>query len=184
MIWAFCSHIDLCIVQIYISTWNVPTIFYQLRAHELLHVFLRLFWCSIQSIGVEFVLGTKRTLKRNLTISKLFFYIYMFYSFSLLIPVFEPRHDKTNKMSLRPAKTQISLGIRPVWSESSLCAQWVAKGLRFLHADSKYSDQTHFVGFVMSRLIYYRQLSYPENVNIFLYQLNKYTWWSQVSTFS
>ena len=31
----------------------------------------------------------------------------------------EPRHDKTNKMSVRPAKTQISLGIRPVWSESS-----------------------------------------------------------------
>ena len=26
-------------------------------------------------------------------------------------------NDKTNKMSLRPAKTQISLGIRPVWSE-------------------------------------------------------------------
>ena len=26
----------------------------------------------------------------------------------------------------RTAKTQISLGIRPVWSESSLCAQWVA----------------------------------------------------------
>ena len=26
-----------------------------------------------------------------------------------------------------PAKTQISLGIHPVWSESSLCAQWVAK---------------------------------------------------------
>ena len=25
---------------------------------------------------------------------------------------YEPRHDKTNKMSLRPAKTQISLGVR------------------------------------------------------------------------
>ena len=25
----------------------------------------------------------------------------------------ETRHDKTNKMSVRPAKTQISLGIRP-----------------------------------------------------------------------
>ena len=30
---------------------------------------------------------------------------------------FEPRHDKTNKVSVRPAKTQISLGICPVWSE-------------------------------------------------------------------
>ena len=31
------------------------------------------------------------------------------------------------KWHVRPAKTQISLGIRPVWSESSLCAQWEAK---------------------------------------------------------
>ena len=56
--------------------------------------------------------------------------------------LYEPRHDKTNKMSVRPAKTQISLGIRPVWSVSSLCAQWVAKDLSFLHADSEDSDQT------------------------------------------
>ena len=49
---------------------------------------------------------------------------------------------KTNKMSVRPAKTQISLGIRPVWSESLLCAQWVAKDPSFLHADSEDSDQT------------------------------------------
>ena len=55
---------------------------------------------------------------------------------------YEPRHDKTNEMSVCPAKTQISLGIRPVWSESSLCAQWVAKDPRFLHADSEDSDQT------------------------------------------
>ena len=33
----------------------------------------------------------------------------------------EPRHDKTNKMSVHPAKIQISLGIRPVWSENSGC---------------------------------------------------------------
>ena len=33
----------------------------------------------------------------------------------------EPRHDKTNNVAVRPAKTQISLGIRPVWSETSLC---------------------------------------------------------------
>ena len=65
-------------------------------------------------------------------------------SYSLLVIKYpyEPRHDKTNKMSVRPAKTQISLGIRPVWSESSLCAQWVAMDPRFLHADSEDSDQT------------------------------------------
>ena len=70
---------------------------------------------------------------------------------------------------MRPAKTQISLGIRPVWLESSLCAQWVANDPRFLHADNEDSDQTgrmhrliwvfdgrtcHFVGFVMRRLKY------------------------------
>ena len=54
----------------------------------------------------------------------------------------KPPRDKTNNVTVRPAKTQISLGIRPVWSESSLCAQWVAKGPSFLHADSEDSDQT------------------------------------------
>ena len=49
----------------------------------------------------------------------------------------EPPHDKTNKMTVHPAKTQISLGIRPVWSESSLCTQWVDRDPCFLHADSK-----------------------------------------------
>ena len=28
--------------------------------------------------------------------------------------IYKPPHDKTNKMTVRPAKTQISLGIRPV----------------------------------------------------------------------
>ena len=70
-------------------------------------------------------------------------------------------------MTVRPAKTQISLGIRPAWSESSLWAHWVAKDPSFLHADSEDSDQTgriprqiwvfaartHFIGFVMSWLI-------------------------------
>ena len=71
---------------------------------------------------------------------------------------------KPTKWYMCPAKTQISLGIRPVWSESSLCAQWVAKDSSFLHADSKDSDRTgriprliwvfagctcHFVGFIM-----------------------------------
>ena len=59
---------------------------------------------------------------------------------------------------MHPAKTQISLGIGLVWSESSLCAFWVAKDPSFLHGDSKDSHQTggrkgHFAGFVMRRLI-------------------------------
>ena len=49
---------------------------------------------------------------------------------------------KPTKWHVRPAKTQISLGIRQAWSETSLCAQWVAKDPSFLHADSEDSDQT------------------------------------------
>ena len=55
---------------------------------------------------------------------------------------FEPRHDKTNKMAVCPVKTQISLGICPVWPKSWLCTQWVGKDPSFLHADSEDSDQT------------------------------------------
>ena len=29
---------------------------------------------------------------------------------------YEPPRDETNKVNMRPAKTRISLGIRPVWS--------------------------------------------------------------------
>ena len=62
----------------------------------------------------------------------------------------------------------IGLGICPVWAESSLCTQWVAKDPNFLQVDSKDSDQTgrmprliwvfagrtcRFVCFVMMRLI-------------------------------
>ena len=49
--------------------------------------------------------------------------------------------SKPTKWHVLPAKTQNSLGIRTVWSESSLCAQLVAKDPRFLHADSEDSDQ-------------------------------------------
>ena len=81
----------------------------------------------------------------------------------------EPPRVKTNTTTVRQAKTQISLGIRPVWSESSLCARSVVKDPSFLHADSEDSDQTgpiprlirvfvwhicHSVGFDMKRLEY------------------------------
>ena len=56
---------------------------------------------------------------------------------------------KPTKWHVRAAKTQISLGICLVWSESSLCAHWVAKDPTFLHADSEDSDQTGW----MPRLI-------------------------------
>ena len=49
---------------------------------------------------------------------------------------------KQTKWPVHPAKTQISLSICPVWSETLLSTQWVAKDPRFLHVDSKDSDQT------------------------------------------
>ena len=80
---------------------------------------------------------------------------------------YEPWNDKTNKMSVHLAKTQISLGIRPVWSEFSLSA-WRNLGslaTHWVHSED-WSDwvdaqsdlslrwvHTHFVGFVMLRLI-------------------------------
>ena len=45
-------------------------------------------------------------------------------------------------MSVRPAKTQISLGIRPVWSESSLSARRNLGPLATHWAQSEDSDQT------------------------------------------
>ena len=36
--------------------------------------------------------------------------------------IFKLPHDKTNNVAVRPAKIQISLGVRPVWSESSMSA--------------------------------------------------------------
>ena len=55
---------------------------------------------------------------------------------------FQPPCDKTIKMTVRPAKTQMSLGIRPVWPESSLSA-WRKLGSLATHwAHSEDSDQT------------------------------------------
>ena len=57
---------------------------------------------------------------------------------------------KPTKCCVRPANTQISLGIHLVWSESSRCALWVAKDPVLLKTDSDDSDQT--VGFVVRLL--------------------------------
>ena len=63
----------------------------------------------------------------------------MFYVLSLSN---EPPHDKTNNVVVRPAKTQLSLSIRPVWSESSLFAWRKLRSLATHWAHSEDSDQT------------------------------------------
>ena len=60
---------------------------------------------------------------------------------SFELTIIEPRHDKTNKMSVHLER------LRSAWasaqSDQSLrCTQWVAKDPRFLHAGSEDSDQT------------------------------------------
>ena len=73
-------------------------------------------------------------------------------------------------MSVHPAKIQISLDIRPVWSVFAVCMKkaWVLSyplnALRRLWSDWAYAQadlsllwaHTHFVGFVMSRLKCYK----------------------------
>ena len=78
---------------------------------------------------------------------------------------FEPPQDKTNKMTARPAKTQISLGIRPFWSQSSLAFNGylrtqgffmrTAKTLIWLCGCPGWSESSlgAHVGFVMRQLI-------------------------------
>ena len=84
---------------------------------------------------------------------------------------------KPTKWDVRPEKTQISLGIRPDWSASSLSA-WRKLGSLATHwTQSEDSDQTgrmprliwvfdrrtcHFVGFVMRRLNFVFRLHYSK----------------------
>ena len=49
---------------------------------------------------------------------------------------------KDTSWLVSPSKTQISLRIRAVWSESSMTTLWVAKGPTFLKTENLVSDQT------------------------------------------
>ena len=69
-----------------------------------------------------------------------------------LLFLFKFRANKWNNVRkrtfghMRPAKIQISLRIRAVWSESPLGAYWIAKDAKFLHADNE--DSARHVGVV------------------------------------
>ena len=82
--------------------------------------------------------------------------------------------QKPTNLPVHPVKTQTSLGISLVSSESLLCTQWVAKRPSFHHAPSEDSDQTgrmprpiwvfagrtsQFVSFVMMRLKCYSTMN-------------------------
>ena len=81
-------------------------------------------------------------------------------------------------MSVRPAKTQISLGIRPVWSvfAARMKKAWVlsyplsAQRRRWSDWADAQADlslrwaHSHFVGFVMSRLKYGKDSGWKESI--------------------
>ena len=84
------------------------------------------------------------------------------------VVVFEPPHDKTNKVACAPSEDSDQPRHRPSLIRVFACTQWKAKDPSFVHADSDNSDQTgrmprligvfagctcYFVGFVMRRLI-------------------------------
>ena len=69
-------------------------------------------------------------------------WLYRFLIIAYLFTLYEPRHDKTNKMVVRRAKTPISLGICPVWPQSSLSACRNLGSLATHWAHSEDSDQT------------------------------------------
>jgi hypothetical protein len=86
----------------------------------------------------------------------------------MILKTFEPRHDKTNIMGLRPAWIQTSMRIRAVWAGSMLFAiSFSTCNIEYVSEQhASWSDcadaqagpdpcwpQTHYVGFVVMQLI-------------------------------
>ena len=130
-------------------------------------------WKKVKSQGHNHCVAVWSTWSEDCSSNKLHYYclvngvLHVFLHVLLYsMKKIEPRHDKTNKMSVRPAKTQISLGIRPVWSVFAVRMKkaWVLSyplsAQRRLWSDwadaqadlSLHWAHTHFVGFVMRRL--------------------------------
>ena len=65
----------------------------------------------------------------------------------------KPQHDKTNNMACAPSEDSDQLCIRPASSESSMCAQWVAREPRFLRVDSEDSDLSSLGALIFSLVL-------------------------------
>ena len=84
------------------------------------------------------------------------------------MPIIEPPRDKTNNVAVRPAKTQISLGIRPIWSESLLSAWRNLWSLATHWAHRENSDQTGRMIWVFGgRTVILLVLSWGGSINLF-----------------
>ena len=54
----------------------------------------------------------------------------------------EPQHDKNNEMTCAPSEDSGQPGHPPSLIRVIACVLWIAKDLRFVHADSESSDQS------------------------------------------
>ena len=91
--------------EIFFLTLRVPKYFFQ---HKAKTIFSKQHICS-KCILLD--LYVRVFLEPNIYCLYVRVYMYLGYFGP---SVYEPRHDKTNKMAVHPAKTQLSLGIRPV----------------------------------------------------------------------
>ena len=87
---------------------------------------------------------------------------------------------KPTKCHVRPAKTQISVGFRPVWSVFA-CAQWVAKDPSFFHADSEdWSDRADAKADLSLRWEHMTYFWFCHEA--YEYALSRMTIWPKIST--
>ena len=90
--------------------------------------------CGIEPIAIRFAIHLQKAINRTTSCTFIMKNKWHLYQHSEHMSCCM---TKPTKWPVRPAKTQISLGIRPVWSEPLLCTLWVAKDPNFLQADSK-----------------------------------------------
>ena len=74
-----------------------------------------------------------------------------------LVLIIEPKRQNTYLWNVRSQKIQITLRIRVVWSENSLCAFWIGNYAESLHADNEDFEQTariHSFGAYVRRYVF------------------------------
>ena len=146
-------------LQLFVRVWTSEDIHVHWIHHKTLRHFSPVYY---NSATVSIVLGAQST--SFLVYTDLFENLNVIRSYDMGRLLTKP-----TKWHVRPAQSQISLGIRPVWSDSLLSA-WRNIGSSTTHwPHCKDSDQTgrmprliwvfagctdHFVGFVMRRLIW------------------------------
>ena len=113
------SHTDLHLVSFSFSTYTSNF----LKDHYTSGKRLSIFWlCHLFSqkwyVDITFHANPNWKMYRQQTCFNLVYDTD--HSKAVVLVLFEPRHDKTNTNSVRQAKTQISLGIRPVFGMRSM----------------------------------------------------------------